>query len=79
MLPQEDTPPAEARPALASGTRWVPAPRGTSATCQEEAGAPRTGCYGYSSPEGGVGLCVTPQPDATETETVEQPEGKGEA
>lgn len=74
-----DTPPAEALPAPAAGTQWVPAPRETSATCRGEAGAPRTGCYGCSSPEGGAELCVMSQPGAAETETVERPGGRGAA
>ena len=74
-----DTPPAEALPAPAAGTQWVPAPRETSATCRGEAGAPRTGCYGCSSPEGGAELCVMSRPGAAETETVERPGGRGAA
>lgn len=76
-LLQEDTPRLEAPPARAAGTRWVPAPHGTSATCREEAGAPHTEYYGCSFPEGGVGVCVTSRPGAAETETVEQLEGRG--
>lgn len=66
-----------AHPARAAGTRWVPVHRGTSTTCQEEAGGPRTGYYGCSSLEGGVGVCVTSQPDAAGTETVAQLEERG--
>lgn len=70
-----DTPRVAAPQARAAGTGWVPAPRGTSETCQEVAEAPRTECCGCSSPEGGAEVCVTSQPGAAETKTVERLEG----
>lgn len=76
---REGTPRVEAHPARAAGTIWVLVPRETSATCRAEAGVPRTGCCGCSSPEGGVELCATSQPGAAETGTAEQLEGRGAA
>lgn len=48
-------------------------------TVQVEAGAPHTGCYGCSSPEGEVELCVKLLPGATETGTVVKLGEKGAA
>lgn len=74
-----DTPRAGALRARAAGTGWVPAPRGTSETCQEVAEAPHIEYCGCSSPEGGAEVCVTSRPGAAETKTVERLGGTGGA